>query len=212
MCDWRPPWLTSALVIYQDPLAYLLGLEGVALLDAWAGDHDRAFTEAGSYLLTGHVLRPARQRVCHWVSVDCDLAGRSQSPGGPAHQPWCVSCGSMYPGRRHPAGNAVEPPRFWCGSGGPGLVTSRLKSALGRWLGLPGAVLRPAGHRAAAIRSRPSSGHADLGDDLDARRARAKRSCGSASAGTSPSPTRGCSARSSGAVMTHDRRPQDVSR
>jgi ubiquinone/menaquinone biosynthesis C-methylase UbiE len=34
------------LMIYQDPLAYLLGLEGIALLDAWAGDHDRAFTEA----------------------------------------------------------------------------------------------------------------------------------------------------------------------
>jgi ubiquinone/menaquinone biosynthesis C-methylase UbiE len=33
-------------VSYQDPLAYLLGLEGIALLDAWAGDHDRAFTEA----------------------------------------------------------------------------------------------------------------------------------------------------------------------
>jgi SAM-dependent methyltransferase len=33
-------------VIYQDPLAYLLGLEGIALLDAWAGDHDRAFVDA----------------------------------------------------------------------------------------------------------------------------------------------------------------------
>jgi len=33
-------------MIYQDPLAYLLGLEGIALLDAWAGDHDRAFTQA----------------------------------------------------------------------------------------------------------------------------------------------------------------------
>jgi SAM-dependent methyltransferase len=33
-------------VIYQDPLAYLLGLEGIALLDGWAGDHDGAFTEA----------------------------------------------------------------------------------------------------------------------------------------------------------------------
>jgi SAM-dependent methyltransferase len=32
-------------MVYQDPLAYLLGLEGIALLDAWAGDHDRAFTE-----------------------------------------------------------------------------------------------------------------------------------------------------------------------
>jgi len=36
----------SAFVIYQDPLAYLLGLEGIALLDAWAGDCDRAFVEA----------------------------------------------------------------------------------------------------------------------------------------------------------------------
>jgi SAM-dependent methyltransferase len=33
-------------VIYQDPLAYLLGIEGIALLDAWSGKHDRAFTEA----------------------------------------------------------------------------------------------------------------------------------------------------------------------
>ena len=33
-------------MIYQDPLAYLLGLEGIALLDAWAGDHDCAFTDA----------------------------------------------------------------------------------------------------------------------------------------------------------------------
>lgn len=33
-------------VIYQDPLAYLLGLEGIALLDAWAGDHDRDFVTA----------------------------------------------------------------------------------------------------------------------------------------------------------------------
>ena len=33
-------------MIYQDPLAYLLGLEGIALLDTWAGDHDRAFTQA----------------------------------------------------------------------------------------------------------------------------------------------------------------------
>ena len=32
-------------MIYQDPLAYLLGLEGIALLDAWAGDYDRDFTE-----------------------------------------------------------------------------------------------------------------------------------------------------------------------
>ncbi|HEX4905682.1 MAG TPA: class I SAM-dependent methyltransferase [Acidimicrobiales bacterium] len=32
-------------MIYQHPLAYLLGLEGVALLRAFAGEHDRAFVE-----------------------------------------------------------------------------------------------------------------------------------------------------------------------
>ena len=41
------PFLVNvSFVIYQDPLAYLLGLEGIALLDAWGGDHDRAFTDA----------------------------------------------------------------------------------------------------------------------------------------------------------------------
>jgi SAM-dependent methyltransferase len=33
-------------VIYQHPLAYLLGLEGIALLRAWAGEHDEAFVQA----------------------------------------------------------------------------------------------------------------------------------------------------------------------
>lgn len=33
-------------VIYQHPLAYLLGLEGIALLRAFSGAHDRAFTLA----------------------------------------------------------------------------------------------------------------------------------------------------------------------
>ena len=33
-------------VIYQHPLAYLLGLEGIALIHAFAGDHDRDFTLA----------------------------------------------------------------------------------------------------------------------------------------------------------------------
>ena len=36
----------EAPVIYQHPLAYLLGLEGIALLRAYSGDHDREFTEA----------------------------------------------------------------------------------------------------------------------------------------------------------------------
>ena len=31
---------------YQHPLAHLLGLEGLALLRAWGGEHDRAFVEA----------------------------------------------------------------------------------------------------------------------------------------------------------------------
>jgi SAM-dependent methyltransferase len=32
--------------IHQHPLAYLIGLEGIALLRAFAGEHGRAFTEA----------------------------------------------------------------------------------------------------------------------------------------------------------------------
>lgn len=33
-------------MIYQHPLAYLLGMEGLALLRAWAGDYDEAFVTA----------------------------------------------------------------------------------------------------------------------------------------------------------------------
>lgn len=33
-------------MIYQHPLAYLLGVEGLALLRAWAGDHDEEFVRA----------------------------------------------------------------------------------------------------------------------------------------------------------------------
>src|SRR5215467_15532903 len=33
-------------MIYQHPLAYLLGLEGIALLRAWAGEYDKALVEA----------------------------------------------------------------------------------------------------------------------------------------------------------------------
>src|SRR5215471_13263383 len=38
--------LLSPFMTYQDPLAYLLGLEGITLLNAWAGDHDREFVDA----------------------------------------------------------------------------------------------------------------------------------------------------------------------
>lgn len=33
-------------MIYQHPLAYLLGVEGVALLRGWAGDYDKDFVVA----------------------------------------------------------------------------------------------------------------------------------------------------------------------
>ncbi|MEO6998583.1 MAG: class I SAM-dependent methyltransferase [Terracoccus sp.] len=36
----------ASQTIFQHPLAYLLGLEGVALMRAFAGEYDRAFTEA----------------------------------------------------------------------------------------------------------------------------------------------------------------------
>lgn len=45
-------------VIYQHPLAYLLGIEGIALLQAFAGDHDEAFTLA----LFGEIRRLLDQR------------------------------------------------------------------------------------------------------------------------------------------------------
>jgi SAM-dependent methyltransferase len=78
--------LRSALVIYQDPLAYLLGLEGMALLDAWAGDHDRAFTDARlaeiRRLLDDENLRD-RGVLAEWASSV--TAYRQQSAGYDAH-------------------------------------------------------------------------------------------------------------------------------
>ena len=37
---------SDARVIYQHPLSYLLGLEGIALLRGYSGDYDREFTHA----------------------------------------------------------------------------------------------------------------------------------------------------------------------
>ena len=47
LAGWPPGRLWSALVTYRHPLAFLLGLEGAALLRAFAGDDglDRGFTE-----------------------------------------------------------------------------------------------------------------------------------------------------------------------
>ncbi len=42
----EPPDRPTCRIIHQHPLAYLLGLEGVALMRAFAGEYDRAFTEA----------------------------------------------------------------------------------------------------------------------------------------------------------------------
>jgi ubiquinone/menaquinone biosynthesis C-methylase UbiE len=42
----KPTRRRSDRVIHQHPLAYLLGLEGVALMRAFAGEHDGAFTRA----------------------------------------------------------------------------------------------------------------------------------------------------------------------
>ena len=45
-CTTQALAVISALMTYQHPLAYLLGLEGHALLRGWAGDYDREFVEA----------------------------------------------------------------------------------------------------------------------------------------------------------------------
>jgi SAM-dependent methyltransferase len=40
-----PRRVYGRVVIYQHPLAYLLGMEGLALLHAWGGEYDREFTQ-----------------------------------------------------------------------------------------------------------------------------------------------------------------------
>ncbi len=50
---------SSHQVIHQHPLAYLLGLEGVALMRAFAGEYDRAFTEARIAEIRGLLDRAA---------------------------------------------------------------------------------------------------------------------------------------------------------
>jgi SAM-dependent methyltransferase len=81
--------LRSAFVIYQDPLAYLLGLEGIALLDAWAGDHDREFTETRlaeiRRLLADEKLRDRgvlAERVSTVTAYQQQSAGYDEEGGG----------------------------------------------------------------------------------------------------------------------------------
>jgi SAM-dependent methyltransferase len=69
-------------VIYQDPLAYLLGLEGIALLDAWAGDHDREFTDARLAEIRGLLDdEKLRDRGAFAEQVSTVLAYEQQSAG-----------------------------------------------------------------------------------------------------------------------------------
>jgi ubiquinone/menaquinone biosynthesis C-methylase UbiE len=89
-------------VIYQDPLAYLLGLEGIALLDAWAGDHDRAFTDARlaeiRRLLDDEKLRDRgvfAERVSTVVAYQQQAAGYDAEMGGglrTADEPIVAQC------------------------------------------------------------------------------------------------------------------------
>src|SRR6202451_1632011 len=81
--------LRSVFVIYQDPLAYLLGLEGIALLDAWAGDHDRAFPDARlaeiRRLLDDEKLRDrgvSAERVSTVLAYQQQAAGYDAEAGG----------------------------------------------------------------------------------------------------------------------------------
>jgi SAM-dependent methyltransferase len=76
-------------VIYQDPLAYLLGLEGIALLNAWAGDHDREFTDARlaeiRRLLADEKLRDRAvlaERVSTVTAYEQQSAGYDAEAGG----------------------------------------------------------------------------------------------------------------------------------
>jgi hypothetical protein len=50
----------NVAVIYQHPLAYLIGLEGVALLRVFAGEYDRDFTTARLAEMQALLDRPAR--------------------------------------------------------------------------------------------------------------------------------------------------------
>jgi SAM-dependent methyltransferase len=89
-------------VIYQDPLAYLLGLEGLALLDAWAGDHDRVFVDTRlaeiRRLLDDPKLRDRgvlAERVSTVTAYEQQSAGYDAEAGGglfAADEPIVMAC------------------------------------------------------------------------------------------------------------------------
>jgi len=92
-------------VIYQDPLAFLLGLEGIALPGAWAGDHDRAFTDARlaeiRRLLDDEKLR---DRGVSAERVSTVLADEQQSAGIGDWQDWPWSLMGYLPSATQAAG------------------------------------------------------------------------------------------------------------
>jgi SAM-dependent methyltransferase len=69
-------------VIYQHPLAYSLGIEGQALLRAWAGEHDEPFVRARlaevERLIHDDVLR--RYPGVHVAQDETDTACRQWAP------------------------------------------------------------------------------------------------------------------------------------
>ena len=84
-----PRLINVSFVIYQDPLAYLLGLEGMTLLDAWAGDHDREFVDARlteiRRLLDDEKLRGRgvlAERVSTIIAYQQQAAGYDAEAGG----------------------------------------------------------------------------------------------------------------------------------
>ena len=66
---------TVARVVYQHPLAYLLGIEGVALLRAFAGDYDRPFVDARVAEVRRLLARPE-------LAVDGVVADRVSAADG----------------------------------------------------------------------------------------------------------------------------------
>jgi 2-polyprenyl-3-methyl-5-hydroxy-6-metoxy-1,4-benzoquinol methylase len=65
-------------VIYQHPLAYLIGMEGLALLGAWAGDHDYDMEFAKARLVESRQLLENETLTTHpGVLVERDATGRA---------------------------------------------------------------------------------------------------------------------------------------
>ncbi len=84
--------VSSPPVVYEHPLAYLLGVEGLALLRAFTGEHDRDFVAARlaevSALLADESLRDAAVDAARFDTVTGyrDWAARYDNPGNVAFE------------------------------------------------------------------------------------------------------------------------------